>query len=519
MTRSSESSETGTWGELDAEFDKRSAAAHAMGGDVKLARRRAQGILNARERIDSLADPDTFVEFGLFAQSTREVDRARTPADGKISGVAKVQGRPVAVVSNDFTVMGASSATINGRKIAHLKDLATRRGLPMVFLGESTGARMPDIMGARAFGAGDRPTQYRRTREAPWASAVLGPCYGSSSWYAVLSDFVAMRRGAVMAISSNKLTSRVISETTEPEDLGGWRMHAEVTGFVDAVVDTDEEAIEAIRRFLSYMPSHHAEAPPRAESPDAPPDGRRIRDVLRLERTKVYDMRKVIDCIVDPGSMLEMKARFAKNVLTALTRIGGRVVGVIANNPLHKGGAVDVDACSKVISFLVLCDSFNIPLVFVIDQPGFLIGIEGEKRRAVGAVMNWMNALSLVSVPKISIIARKTYGQAHLNMGGGGNADVQLSWTSAEVSFMDPHSAVSIVHGVTPEADPERYAQLLAEMALDTSPYEMASAYHTHMVLRPEQTRGVLEHLLDALALRMTDGVGEHLMRTWPTSP
>jgi acetyl-CoA carboxylase carboxyltransferase component len=519
MTQEPRQPATQTWETLDSEHDRRTTAALAMGGPAKLARRREQRVLNARERIDRLADPGSFVEFGLFAQSAREPDRARTPADGKVSGLLKVDGRPVGVVSNDFTVMGASSAATNGRKIAHLKDLATRRGLPMVFLGESTGARMPDIMGARAFGAGDRPTQYRRTREAPWASGVLGPCYGSSSWYAVLSDFVAMRRGAVMAISSNKLTSRVISENTDPEQLGGWRMHAEVTGFVDAVVDSDEEAIDAIRRFLSYMPTHNAEAPPRAAPPATAPDGMKIREFLRLERTKVYDMRKVIECIVDPGSMLEMKARFAKNTLTALTRIGGRVVGFVASNPLNKGGAVDVDSCSKVVSFLVLCDSFNIPLVFLIDQPGFLIGIEGEKRRAVGAVMNWMNALSLVSVPKISIIARKTYGQAHLNMGGGGNADVQLAWTSAEVSFMDPHSAVSIVHGVSPDTDPERYAQLLAEMALDTSPYEMASAYHTHSVIRPEQTRAVLEHLLDALAPGMTDGVGEHLMRTWPTSP
>ncbi|MGD9943225.1 MAG: acyl-CoA carboxylase subunit beta [Burkholderiaceae bacterium] len=506
------------WQALDTDFETRRQAAEAMGGPEKLAKRRGTGALNVRERMERLADPGTFLEFGLFAQSAREPDRARTPTDGKISGLAKIDGRDVAVVANDFTIMGASSATINGRKIAHVKDLATRRGLPMVFLGESTGARMPDVMGARAFGAGDRPTQYRRTREAPWASGVLGHCYGSSAWYSVLSDFVAMRRGAMMAISSNKLTSRVISESTDPEDLGGWRMHAEVTGFVDTVVDSDEEAIDQIRRFLSYMPSHCMEAPPRAAAPAQAPDGMKIRQLMKLERTKVYDMRKVIECIVDPGSLFEMKSRFAKNTVTALARIGGRVAGFIANNPLHKGGAVDVESCAKVISFMVLCDSFNIPLVFIIDQPGFLVGIEGEKRGAIGAVMNWMNALSLVSVPKISIIARKTYGQAHLNMGGGGNSDVLLSWTSAEISFMDPHSAVSIVHGIKPEQDPARYAELLAEMSSSTSPYEMASAYNSHVVIPPEQTRPILEHLLDALSLRMTDGVGEHLMRTWPTS-
>ena len=201
----------------------------------------------------------------------------------------------------------------------------------------------------------------------------------------------------------------------------------------------------------------------------------RIRKLLPLERTKVYDMRKIVDCIVDRDSMFELKARYAKNMVTALARIDGHVVGIIANNPLHKGGAIDVDACGKATSFMVLCDSFNIPLVFMVDQPGFLIGIEGERRGAIGRVMNWMNAISLVTVPKFSIIVRKTYGQAVLNMGGGGNADVVLMWPSAEINFMDPRHAVTIVHGVKREEDPEHFDELFAEMAKDTSAYEMAS--------------------------------------------
>jgi acetyl-CoA carboxylase carboxyltransferase component len=506
------------WAALDREHAERTRAALAMGGPDKLAKARARGLLNARERIERLADPGTFMEFGLFAQSVRAEDRSRTPADGKISGLVRIDGREVAVVSNDFTVMGASSATVNGRKVGHVKDLAARRGLPMVFLGESTGARMPDVMGARGIGAGDKPTQYRRMRETPWASAVLGHCYGSSSWYAALSDFVVMRRGAVMAVSSVKLTSMAISERMEAEDLGGWRMHTDVTGMVDAVVDTDEAALDLVRRYLSFLPAHCNEPPPSARAPAEPPDGMRIRELLELERTKVYDMRRVIDCIVDTGSVFEMRARFAKNLVTSLARIEGRVVGIVANNPLHKGGAIDVDACEKATAFMVMCDSFNIPLVFMVDQPGFLIGIEGERRGAVGRVMNWMNALSLVTVPKISIIVRKTYGQAVLNMGSGGNSDVVLMWPSAEINFMDPRHAVGIVHGVRQDQEPERFAALLAQMALETSAYEMASAYNGHAVILPEQTRGTLARLLDALGLRMSGGVGEHLMHTWPTS-
>ncbi len=505
--------------QLEDEFENRSSQAKAMGGEAKIARRRKEGLLNARERIEHLADTGSFTEFGLFAQSIREPDRARAPADGKISGLVRIGGRPAGVVSNDFTVMGASSATTNGRKVGHLKDLALRRGLPMVFLGESTGARMPDVMGASGIGAGDRPTQYRRMRETPWASAVLGHCYGSSSWYAALSDFVVMRKGAVMAVSSVKLTSMAISEAMQPEDLGGWRMHTDVTGLADLAVDTDEQALDAVRRFLSYLPSHHKAPPPRAEvDPALEPDGRKIRDLLPLERTRVYDMRKIVSCIVDRDSLFELKSRFAKNILTGLARIDGHVVGVIANNPLHKGGAIDVDACAKATSFMVMCDSFNIPLLFFVDQPGFLIGIEGERRGAIGGVMNWMNAISLVTVPKFSVIVRKTYGQAVLNMGGGGNSDVVLMWPTAEVNFMDPRHAVSIVHGVKREENPDRFDELLADMAKDTSAYAMAAPYNGHIVIMPEQTRATLRELLESAGLHLTGGVGEHLMRTWPTS-
>jgi len=508
-----------TFDQLELEFNERAARARAMGGPAKLDKRREAGQLNARERIDRLADQGSFTEFGLFAQSAREPDRERSPADGKISGLIRIDGRPAAVVSNDFTVMGASSASTNSRKVGHVKDIATKRGLPIVFIGESTGARMPDVMGARGIGAGDRPTQYRRMRETPWVSAVLGHCYGSSSWYAALSDFVVMRKGAVMAVSSVKLTSMAISEAMEPEDLGGWRMHTDVTGMADLAVDTDEQALDAVRRFLSYLPSHHREAPPRgASGPEVRPDVDRVRALLPLERTRVYDMRKILDCIVDRGSLFEMKARYAKNIVTALARIDGRVVGVIANNPLHKGGAIDVDACDKATAFMVLCDSFNIPLVFFVDQPGFLIGIEGERRGAIGRVMNWMNAISLVSVPKFSVIVRKTYGQAVLNMGGGGNSDVVMMWPSAEINFMDPRHAVTIVHGVKRDDDPDRYDALLDEMAKETSAYEMASPYNGHIVIMPERTRDTLAELLDSAGLRMTAGVGEHLMRTWPTS-
>lgn len=501
------------------EFEQRRRKALSMGGAKKLAARKAEGVLNARERIDRLVDPGTFLELGLFGTAIRPEMRERAPADGKITGYGKLGGREVAIVSNDFTVMGASSSTVNTSKVGHIKKIATRRGLPMVFLGESTGARMPDVMGAASIGAGDRPTQYLRMRETPWVSAVLGHCYGSSSWYAALADFVVMRKGAITAVSSVKMTSMAIAEAVDPEALGGWRLHTEVTGMVDLAVDTDEEALDAIRRFLSYLPSHYNQAPPVV--PVAPESGKesgKILDILPESRTKVYDVRKILALIYDAGSVFELKPRYGKSVVTALARLDGKTVGIVASNPIAKGGAIDPEACNKVVSFLVLCDSFNIPLVFMSDQPGFLIGIEGERKGAIGRVMNWMNALSLVTVPKISVIMRKTYGQAVLNMGMGGNTDEVVCWFSGEINFMDPRSAVTVVYGVTEKSDPVRYPELLEEMTKGTSPYDAAAVNGVHTVINPVDTREHLIRLLEVHRAGMSNGVGQHLMRTWPTS-
>lgn len=502
------------------DYEERRARALAMGGSDKLAKRRAAGLLNARERIESLCDPGSFIESGLFGTSAvSEADRDKTPADGKVSGFAKLGGRDVALISNDFTVMGASSSATNGRKIAHIKRVATQRGLPIVFLGESSGARMPDHMGSRGMGTllGNDPTQYQRLRETPWVTATLGMSYGSSSWYACMSDFNVMRKGAVMAVSSALLASLAIKEQVDPEELGGWRLHAEVTGFADLVVDRDEEALEAVRTFLGYLPSHHNQAPPEVPVPAGSGEG--MRDILALlpaSRTQVYDVRKVIRTIVDRDSFFELKARFGKVGVTGLARLDGHTVGIIANNPLVKGGAMDADACDKITSFMVLCDSFNIPIVMFVDTPGFAIGTEAERRRAPGKIMNLMNALALCTMPKLSVILRKSYGQAYLNMGGGRNSDEVAAWPTAEVSFMDSVFAVKVVYGL--ERGQPGFDEALEGMNRDGQVWDMASAFAVQSVIRPQETRDYLIRMLEVHRLRLTNGVGRHQMRAWPTS-
>ncbi|HVC56670.1 MAG TPA: carboxyl transferase domain-containing protein [Stellaceae bacterium] len=503
-----------------AEHARRRDKALGMGGAEKLARRRAEGNRNARERLDLLLDPGSFTESGLFAAGIRPEVRDRTPADGKIAGFGRIEGRMVAVVANDFTVLGASSSVVNMKKIRHVKEAASARGLPLVLLGESSGARMPDRMGAAGRGSfGQDPAEYQRLRQSPWVSAQLGPCYGSSTWYACMSDFVVMRKGATMAVASDRVTAMAINQPVDAQTLGGWQLQTEVTGLVDLAVDTDDEAIAAVRRFLSYLPSHAGEAPPVVPvPPGSDAAGAAILDLVPAERNRVYDMRKVIGAIVDRDSLFEVKPRFGRSLVTGLARLDGHSVGIIANNPLYKGGAIDVDACLKVTSFLVLCDSYNVPIVTLVDQPGFLIGLEGEQRGAPGRIINWMNALQLVTMPKISVILRKSYGQAYLNMGGGRNSDEVACWPSADLGFMDPVVAMNVLYGLKEADDPERYHTLHAELTRDTSPYALAELYEAQAVIDPRETRAWLIAMLEVHRLRRTGGVGHHRLANWPTS-
>ncbi|MEX0729388.1 MAG: carboxyl transferase domain-containing protein [Aquisalimonadaceae bacterium] len=504
-----------------AELRAREERAYAMGGEEKLSRRRAAGILNARERIDHFIDPDSFIESGLLGVSGMvEADRERTPGDGKLVGFAKVDGRPVAVASNDFTVKGASSSLTNMKKIGHVKRVATERGLPLIFFGESSGARMPDNMGSRGMGTllGNDPTQYVRRRETPWASAVLGQCYGSSAWYTCLSDFTVMRKGAVLAVASAGLASAAIGQKVEAEDLGGWKLHSEVTGLIDHVAETDEEALDLIRKFLSYLPSHHKETPPRAPVPTGSDEGAaRIPEILPESRRRVYDVRKIIKAMVDKDSFFELKPRFGRTAVTGLARLNGGVVGIVANNPMSKAGAMDVPGCEKITRFLVMCDSFNIPIVMLVDTPGFVIGVEGERMKAPGKIMNFMTALQMCTVPKLSVIMRKSYGQAYLNMGGGRNSDEVIAWPTAEVSFMDPAYSVQIVTWGrdVPEQEQE---QLRQQMELDNSVWGLAEMYAVQSVIPPEQTRQYLINMLDVHTMRTTGGIGKHQLSSWPTT-
>ncbi|MFH1604124.1 MAG: carboxyl transferase domain-containing protein [Pseudomonadota bacterium] len=501
-------------------LDARRAQAAAMGGPEKLAARAKRGELNAWQRIERLVDAGSFVESGLLGQSgVYEADRAATPRDGKITGFARIDGRDVAVCVYDFTVKGASTSATNSKKLAHLRRTSIECGMPFVHVGESTGARLPDAMGSKGMGSllGNDPTQFRRMRETPWVAAAVDTSFGSSAWLCCMSDFAVMKKGSVMAVSSARLVSMAIGEKVDLEELGGWRVHADLTGLIDCFVDSDDEVMAALRRFLSYMPSHNRELPPtRPVTPGSGEDQKAILDILPEKRTSIYDMRKILALVFDRDSLFELKPRFGKSAVVALARLGGQTVGVIANNPQFAGGALTVDAIRKIVDFTVLCDSFNVPMVRFIDTPGFVIGTDAERRGAPGYIMNFMNATCLVSVPSITVLVRKAYGRAYVAMGGGRHNDEMIAWPSAEISFMDPVFATQIVHGLAPGED--GFEAALAEMQKDSEVWDMASIYSVQNVIKPQETREYLIRMLGVYRRRRSGGIGEHLMRTWPTS-
>ncbi|NKB57317.1 MAG: methylmalonyl-CoA carboxyltransferase [Alphaproteobacteria bacterium] len=506
--------------DVNKDLDERRAKVLKMGKPAILERMKNDGLLNARQRLDYLFDKGTFVESGMLATASRPEVREKAPADGKVAGYGKVDGRWVGSVSNDFSVMGASSALINLKKMKHIKDVANKRGMPLVWIGESSGSRMPDRMGAqgRVIIAQD-PYEYRRMRDTPWITAQLGDCYGSSTWYACMSDFVVMRKGATMAVASSRVTSMAINQPVSNEELGGWKMHTSTSGLVDMAVDTDEEALDVCKNFLSYLPSHNMEAPPVHAVPAGSDTAiERITEIVPEARQKVYNMRHVVEVIADRDSLFEMKPRYGRSVLTTLARLNGQTVGFLASNPLYKGGAADPDGCCKAASFIVFCDSFNIPIIMLVDVPGFLIGVEGERKAAPGKIMNWMNALSLATVPKLSVIMRKSYGQAYINMAGNKGSDEMAMWPTADVGFMDPHTGVNVVFGLKQEDDPEEFARRVEELQRDAAPWELAAMYEAQDVIKPQETRQHLINMLEVHRMRLTNGVGEHLMRTWPTS-
>lgn len=511
-----------------AELRERKDKALQMGGPKKIKIQHDQGKLTARERIPRLLDPDTFLEVGQLNCSDVPGMEDKTPADSKVAGYGKIDGRTVAVTANDFTVLAATSSRVASRKEGDVQRLAVHKGFPLIYLGEAGGARMPDIMGAKglaSYGGGGFDSFLKhlsRVRQSPMITAVMGECYGAPTWMACLSDFVVQVKGSAMGVSGPRVLELAISEKITDEELGGWKVHAEITGNADRVAENEDECFDIIREYLSYMPSHCGERAPFKAVPEG--SGSQMAEILNIlpeKRNRAYDMNKLLGTVVDGGLLFPIKPLFAKSVITALARMGGEVVGIVANQPFFKAGAIDTNGIDKIISFLVLCDSYNIPLLFFEDTPGFLVGQEAERNRVGARVMNYMNALGQITVPKITVIIRKAYGMAFWNMAGSGCAtEFIVAWPTAEMSFVSPEIAANVVFAGKMEGSPELAAQkeqFVKQMVLDSAPYSAAGMHYIHDVIDPRETRNFIIRALDICRDRHTGGIGKHLLANWPT--
>ena len=362
--------------ELTADLhDRARRVRNEMGGVDKVAKMSTEGDRTVREHIDAFLDEQTFREIGTFSRSLRVEEREKTPGDGKIGGHGTVDGRPVAVFGDDITVYRGSSSIVGTRKEHRLYERAMAMGVPIVHFGETGGARIPDTMGAEGISEpGGLFELAKRRHKVPMATMVTGQSFGGSSFLSALSDYVVMVRGSCLAVTSPKVFEIATGELISFEDVGGVDVHARKTGQIDLGVDTDQEAYEAIRKWLSYLPSNAWETAPRHEPEGSFDHDAELADLVPAKRTRGYDMRRVVNRIVDPGSMLEIQPMYARNVVCGLARLNGFSVGVIANNPMFGAGTLDPQACHKIIRLATVCDSYNIPMVFLADVPGFMVG-------------------------------------------------------------------------------------------------------------------------------------------------
>jgi acetyl-CoA carboxylase carboxyltransferase component len=494
-----------------------------MGGPDKVHKQHARGRLTARERIARLLDRDSFLEMGLLAHSAVPGLAEKTPADGVICGYGQIKGRRVALIANDFTVLASTNAETNLKKTLQFKaQVKEKARVPLIWLGESGGARMPDCQGAKEFctlsggGVNTLAPAYMHLREQPFIFAAMGECYGVPDFQASLADFVIQVKGSAISVSGPRALTRAVGQSYSGEEMGGWEVHSRITGMTDRVVEDEEECFQMIREFLDYMPDNCGTLPPVGPVHENAEDRMsNILDFFPANRRQTYDMHHIIGCMVDRGSYLELKPDFGAMLITCLTRINGEVVGIIANNPLVNVGAMDVKGLDKLTSFLCLCDSYNIPMIFLHDTPGHLVGKDAERKNVGAKVVRAQQALFQVTVPKISILIRKSYGKACMNMcGPGAGPDFIVAWPTAEIGFMDPEIAADVVYGNLSE---EARKESLETMIGDLDPYPAAGAYYLHDIIDPRDTRAYLINILQVIRDSKDKGMSQHRLANWPT--
>jgi acetyl-CoA carboxylase carboxyltransferase component len=468
-----------------------------QGGAQKYHERNAQqGKLFVRERIACLLDPDSFAEDALLANATADA----LPADGVVTGVGKVAGRVVAVMANDSTVKAGSWGSRTVEKILRLQETAQRLGCPLIYLVDSAGARITDQVqmfpGRR--GAGRIfYNQVSLSGAVPQICLLFGPSAAGGAYIPAFCDVVVMVEGnASMYLGSPRMAEMVIGEKASLEEMGGAKMHCTTSGCGDVLVRSEQEAIDFARSYLAFMPQNYREQPPHIEPRPPQPGAKPLGEVIVADENKPFDMRLVIDWLVDEGSFLEIKERYARELITGFARLAGRAIGIVANQPKVLGGVLFVDSADKAARFIWLCDAFNIPLLYLADVPGFMIGTRVERQGIIRAGAKMIAAVSEATVPKISVIVRKAYGAGLYAMCGPAfEPDACLALPTASIAVMGPQAAVNAVYknkiDEVPEG-PERDAfveRLRAEYRADIEIEKLASELVVDEITPFEQLR------------------------------
>ena len=479
------------------------------GGTRYLPKLREQNKLTARERLDLLLDKDSFVEDGLFANVLAD----ELPADGVVTGLGTIEGRQVAVMANDPTVKAGSWGARTVEKIVRIQETAARIRVPLFYLVDSAGARITDqieMFPGRRHAGRIFFNEVQLSGVVPQICLLLGPSAAGGAYIPAFCDVVVMVEGnASMYLGSPRMVEVVVGEKVTLEELGGARMHCTESGCGDALVADDREAIDFARAYFKYMPQRSGERPLRCDPRPARVGPKPISELIPAEPNRGYDMRKVVEAIVDESSWLEIKKLFAKEILTGFARLDGHPVGVVANQPMQKGGVLFNDSADKAARFIWLCDAFEIPLLFLADVPGFMIGTDVEKRGIIRHGAKMLSAVSEATVPKISVIVRKAYGAGLYAMAGPAfDSDAVIALPSAQIAVMGPEPAVNAVFynklADLPESQRDaRRKELEDEYREDVDLCKLAANLIVDDIVEPENLRETLIARYRAYATRV----------------
>jgi propionyl-CoA carboxylase beta chain len=467
------------------------------GGPERVARQHAEGKLTAHERVTLLLDPGSFLELDPFVtHRCRDfgIEKTQSAGDGVVCGAGTIEGRPAYVFAQDFTVFGGSLSESNADKICKVMDLAVQNGAPIIGLNDSGGARIQEGVVSLA---GYSKVFLRNTRASgvvPQISAILGPCAGGAVYSPAITDFVFMtEKTSYLFVTGPDVIKTVTHEEVTKEDLGGARTHSSVSGVAHFVRKSDEAVLAGIRELLSFLPSNNLDEAPRRPPREPLSGGRDLNAFIPEEPNRPYDMGELVRRIADEGHLFEVHEAFARNILTGFIRLAGRPIGVVANQPLHLAGVLDIDASVKAARFVRFCDAFNIPLLVFEDVPGFLPGTQQEYGGIIRHGAKLLYAFAEATVPKVSVITRKAYGGAYCVMLSKDLAtDFNFAYPTAEIAVMGPEGAVNILYRreLPPDAPPEARAARVAEYAENfANPYIAARRGYVDDIIEPSETR------------------------------